>query len=325
MTCEGSETGPVPSVTVVLPVLNGERWITECLRSLRCQTFQDFEILVIDDGCTDNTIAIVRGMDLTSLRIIQGPQQGLGAALACGVSLAQSPYVARQDADDLSHPRRLEIQMAYMTAHPDCVIVGSWAHLIDEQGSKIKMLKLPEKNRSIKLAMNIYSPFVHPSVLLRRDAILRAGNYRTCATALLAEDYDLWSRMASLGDLHNIQQPLVSYRKNPAGMTSTQGRALSRSACTIAIRNSEATLGKKLNDSDTQLFFLFFGRHRRMRVREALHVYQLRLRLLLKSGFPPATRGITWRGWLAPISLVVRAPISTTPLWENGEVFDIEK
>jgi len=317
-------SGSIPAVSVLLPVLNGERWIAESLESLRHQTFKDFEILIIDDGCTDSSISIAQSSGLTSLRIVEGPQQGLGAALALGVSLALSPYVARQDQDDLSDPRRLEKQMAYMDTHPNCIIVGSWARLIDEQGTKMGMLKLPKKNKSIKLALNINSPFVHSSVFFRREAVLRAGNYRTSATALLAEDYDLWSRMTSLGDLHNIQEPLVSYRKNPKGITGTQGRAVSRSGCKIAILTTEATLGERLSDSDRQLFSFFFSRHRKISLAETRHLYRIILRLLLRSGVPPALRGITWRAWLAPLVWTVRAPRESTPLWDIVEAPETE-
>ena len=305
----------VPTISVILPVFNGERWIAESLCSLKKQTFQDFEIILIDDGCTDNTVAIATGMGLSSLRVIQGPQQGLGAALACGVLMSRSLYVARQDQDDLSEPLRFEKQVTYMNRHVKCVIVGSWAQIIDEQGTKIGMLKVPKGNRSIKLALNLDSPFVHTSVLLRRDSVISAGNYFSDNTKVFAEDFDLWSRMASEGDFHNIQNPLVSYRKNPSGITATQGQAVSLSAFTIALGNTEATLDERLSLLDRQLLSFYFGRHRHIRLSEALRLHRLLLRLWSRSGFPSPRHGVFWRRWRAPLVWLIRPPRSNIPFW----------
>ncbi len=308
MTHDDKDVDNVHPLTILLPVLNGERWLSDSLESIRLQTFQDFEVLIIDDGCTDNSMLIARSMNFKSLRIIRGPQQGLGAALACGVLFSSSPFLARQDQDDLSAPDRLEKQMAYMAANPDCVIVGSWAQQIDEDGAQIRILRVPKTTRSINLRMNFDSPFIHTSVLLRRDAVLTAGNYRPSPKKILAEDYDLWSRMLPLGELHNIQKTLVSYRMNSQGITGTQGPSIRRSAIAIAIRNTEASLGKRLSDSDKQLYSLFFRGHTRINLNEAVRIYRILFLLLFRPGFPPPITGIYWRHWLAPLVWIVRAP-----------------
>lgn len=307
-------------MTVLLPVLNGERWIADSLESLRAQTFQDFEILLIDDGCTDRTISIALGLRLPSLRIIQGPRQGVGAALALGVMSSLSPLLARQDSDDLSNPRRLEKQVNYMAEHPNCVMVGSWAQTIDENGLVLGTIKQPKMSRNIKFAMNLNSPFVHTSVLLRKEAVIRAGNYRMSPIRILAEDYDLWSRMAHLGDFHNIQAELVSYRINLDGVTGTHGQALSRSGCEIALRTIDKNLGVRLSDADRQLFSLYFIRHRRISVVDAVRLYLILLRLVVKSGFPPPTQAITWRRWLAPLAWIVRSPKHAVSVRVNDEI-----
>jgi len=320
MTHERMRKSSTPEITIVLPVLNGESWIAESLESLRSQTFQNFEILLVDDGCTDRTIAIASAMGFTSMRMIQGPRQGLGAALALGVSLSLSPYVARQDQDDLSDPFRLEKQVAYMNAHPNCVVVGSWARRIDEQGGTLGVLKVPKKNRTIKLAMNLSSPFVHTSVLLRRDSVLKAGNYRTDCTKVFAEDYDLWARMAPLGDFYNIPKVLVSYRMNPAGITRTQGQAVGRSGYAIAVRTTEVTLGKRLSDGDRRLLSFYFGRHRRINTYEALRLFRILVQLTHKSELPFALHGLSWRVWRAPCAWMLQKPQLTAPFWKDDEI-----
>lgn len=306
-------------MTVLLPVLNGERWIAECLESLRVQSNQDFEVLIVDDGCTDNTISIAQSIGLQALRIIQGPGRGAGAARALGVSCTNSPFIATQDADDLSDQYRIEKQMNHMRKHPDCVIVGSWAYRINETGSIIGTTKMPKNTKSIRFAMHFNSPFVHSSTMLRKEAVVRAGNYPQGTMKIYADDYDLWSRMAYLGELHNIQEELVSYRINSRGVTGTQGQELRRQACAIAIRTSEATLGRSLSETDRRLFSHFFGRSSRVKVVDAFRLYRIFLGLITRSGFPPPKHGMVWRGWLSPIVWIMRSPRNSTPLWKKDE------
>jgi len=254
---------------------------------------------------------------------MQGPGRGAGAARAPGVRSSQSPFIATHDADDLSDPRRLEKQMAYMNANPKCIIVGSWARKIDENGWLIGSIEWPKATKPIRLALNFNNPFVHSATLLRKDAVLKTGNYNDGGTIILCNDYELWSRMAPFGDLHNIQEPLVSYRVNSTGVTGTQGIAMGRQACSIAIRTTEASLSRRLSDPDRQLFSLFFGRHHRISVTEAFHLYRILLRLFVSTGYPRPRRGISWRRWLALIVWIVRAPQQSTALWEKDEIPEI--
>lgn len=291
---------------MVIPVLDCERWIEACLESICTQTVQDFEIFVIDDGCSDRTIEIVSSMGIESLQVILGSGRGAGAARALGICASNSPFIATQDGDDLSDPYRLEKQLEYMHRNSDCVVVGSWARNINESGARKRIIKVPKSSRSLKFALNLGSPFIHSSTLLRREAVLQAGNYPAGATTVYADDYDLWSRMAPIGELYNIQEPLVSYRTNGHGVTGTRGQMLSQQACSIAIRNTEEFLEERLRDSDRTLFALVFHRYRRMRIGEAFRLYKLRIRLLRKAGFPPPVRGITYRSWLAPLVWIAR-------------------
>lgn len=303
-----SELKRVPLISVVLPALNAKRWIAEALESLRNQTFQDFEVLLIDDGSTDDTVAIAHGAGLESLRVMQGPRRGVGAARALGVASSSSMFIATQDADDISHPQRFEKQIAFMLSHPNCVVLGSKARLVDEQGGVVGIINVPEKNRSAAFTLNLKSPFVHTSVLMRRQAILRAGNYRAGPTKIFAEDYDLWTRIAQFGDLHNIQEPLVSYRINSISATGAYRQAALETGFSIAIRTTEVTLGKRLCKSDREIFSLFYRRHRRFRVSEVFRFYKLLVRLFISFGFPPPWREMTRRSWIAPAVLTVRAP-----------------
>ena len=303
---ECAPTSNVPAVTVLLPVLNGEKWIEKSLESLQNQTFKDFEILVIDDGCTDSTLDIIREMRIPSLRVISGPGRGVGGALALGVSSAVSPLLARQDADDLSHPLRLEKQVRYMDAHPECVLSGTWAKKIDGEGNYLGVMKVPRHSRAIKLRLNLNSPFIHPSVIMRRDAVLQVGNYRSNQDKIFAEDFDLWSRLAHIGETHNIQEPLVSYRMNPNGITGSHVAALRRSGSDIAIQNMEVTLDGSFGERERQAFQSYFGTNKRITFTDAMRIYNTFIRIQCGLGFPPPLGAITWRSWLAPIVRTMR-------------------
>lgn len=313
----GSLKTPVPLVTVLLPVLNGERWISECLESLRMQTFQDFEVLLIDDGCTDKTVALARKSGV-KLRVIEGPRQGLGSALACGVIHAESPLLARQDVDDLSHPQRLELQVAYMNSHPNCVLLGTWASTLDENGLPIGTLEMPRSTRAIRFAMNTYCPFVHTSVLMRRKSVVKVGNYKSTPGRIFVEDYDLWTRLAELGDVHNLPQALVSYRIHTQSVTATEGAARISSGRMIADRSLQNTLGMELSESDRELSSLFFFRNRRVSIGEMLRLYRILFGSLLRSGFPPPEICKRWRNWFAPVTWIVRTPRYTNRVPEVG-------
>ena len=307
-----------PLISILLPVRNGERWIGECLESIRSQTFTNYELLIVDDGCTDRTIPIALQMDMKNMRIISGPQRGLGAALAIGVNAARAPFVARQDQDDLSLPLRLEKQVSYMLNHTKCAVVGSWAQHVDEMGKNIRVQKTPESDRSIRFGLHILCPFIHSSVLLRTSAVLSAGNYRTANATVFAEDYDLWSRIAPYGQFHNIQEVLISYRVNLEGISMTQGRELRQSGSAIAIRNIENTLGVSLTKYDKEVVSFFFVAEGRATLRHGFSWYWLVLRILLRSGFPPPLRGLSWRAWARPFVWIFRSPRNSRQVSSNS-------
>ena len=114
-----------PALTVLLPVYNQERYIREAVESVLAQTFRDFELIIIDDGSTDGTAEILGEFDDPRIRMIRGDHKGFVTALRAGIDHARAPWLARMDSDDISAPDRLERQMKFLAAHPDCVFVGS--------------------------------------------------------------------------------------------------------------------------------------------------------------------------------------------------------
>ncbi|WP_119293256.1 glycosyltransferase family 2 protein [Azohydromonas sediminis] len=212
-----------PSVTVLMPAYNAERYVAEAARSILEQTWRDFELLVIDDGSTDGTLKALQALDDRRLRIERNPGNlGLIATLNRGLELARGRYVARMDADDVAQPRRLEMQLTYLEAHPDIAVLGTAVDLIDNVGRRFSGLRYPTDPTAIRALLIEECCLVHPTVVFRRDVVRAVGGYDPQARH--AEDYDLWLRLADRHRLANLDEPLLSYRIHPAQVSVTNLR-----------------------------------------------------------------------------------------------------
>ncbi len=204
-----------PTVSVILPVWNGQRFLAEAIESVTQQTFDSFELIVIDDGSTDGTRPIADGFARRDPRLtVTGqPHSGIVTALNFGIQASRGRYIARMDADDYSLPPRLAKQVAFLDTRPDCVAVGCDVEVIDANSSKIGLLRFPERHLDIAEAlMNGRSALAHPSVVMRKEAVLRAGGYR--ASQFPSEDFDLWMRLCEIGELGNLSEALLRYRRH---------------------------------------------------------------------------------------------------------------
>jgi len=123
-------------VSVVMPVYNGEKWLAYAIDSILHQSLADFELIAVDDGSTDGSRKLLDDAARRDSRIrtADQPHLGVAAALNRGIALARSQVIARMDADDLSHPDRLQKQLAFLDKHPRVAALGSWARVIDERG-----------------------------------------------------------------------------------------------------------------------------------------------------------------------------------------------
>jgi len=191
-----------------MPVYSAERYLREAIDSILSQTFTDFEFLVIDDGSTDGSAAIISSYTDPRLRVIQNScNLGLTATLNRGLDLAGGEYVARMDADDLSLPERLARQVAFLDANPKVGIVGVWAEAFGDAQFKIPH---PPGAETIRAKLLFDSALVHPAVLMRR-AFLEAHRLRYQPLGHF-EDYALWQQAARLFPLANIPEVLFQYR-----------------------------------------------------------------------------------------------------------------
>lgn len=234
-----------PRVTVLMSVYNGERFLREAVDSILAQTFRDFEFLVIDDGSTDSSAAILASYADSRLRVVKNERNiGLTASLNAGLLLARGEYIARQDADDVALPQRLEKQVRAMDERAEVAVLGTGVLSIRESGKPRRSAAFPRCTTPLSLRWQLLfeSPFVHSTVMFRRSVILgELGGYD--ATWRTSQDFELWSRVARTHALGNLPEPLVSFRSHggsvSAGYTA-EGVAKVRDALTA---NMAATLG----------------------------------------------------------------------------------
>ena len=209
-----------PVVTVLMSVRNGLPYLPEAVASVLAQSFADFEFIILDDASTDGTADYLRSVGDPRLRVISLAENiGLTAALNRGLGEARGEFVARHDADDLSHPRRLQEQVAFLRANPACAVVGSQARLVDARGRSLGKKNFPLSHRSICFAHLFDNAFAHSAVTFRRASV---GSYDEAWTA--SQDYELWSRVSERYALANLPQWLVTLRVLDGSITSQHKR-----------------------------------------------------------------------------------------------------
>lgn len=191
-----------------MPVYNCESFIEESVESILNQTITDFEFLIIDDSSTDKTVARIKSYDDPRINLIQKPvNTGYVDSLNLGLSFARGKYVARMDGDDISVSERFAKQFAYMEENEQVVVCGSLCYRMGEN----RIIYAPENHETIKLALLRENALVHPSVMMRKEALNKLSTVYDVDKEP-AEDYDLWVRLVPIGKLHNLQEVLLNYR-----------------------------------------------------------------------------------------------------------------
>jgi hypothetical protein len=212
-----------PTVTVLMAVYNGERYVAQAVESILAQIYGDFEFVIVDDGSTDRSREMIERYSDPRIRLVPNSENtGLAAALNRGLALSRGSLVARQDADDVSEPDRLARQVAYLEAHTDVAVVGSWYRKIDPEGRDLGLRRLPCDPLDVRWAMLFHCPLVHSAVVFRRAALAKRG-WAYDPRFAYAQDYALWSRVAEELPLANVAAPLVRLRVSPWSMTATYG------------------------------------------------------------------------------------------------------
>jgi glycosyltransferase involved in cell wall biosynthesis len=214
--------------SVVIPVCNAELYLPQAIESVLAQTWQDFELIVIDDGSTDHTLEIARKYEACDRRVkvYTQPNRGFAETLHLGFELAASEWVFRMDADDRMRPNRLERQIAFLAEHPELDVASSLVRHIDGENRVIGKdnSKLFTHEAILKLvAANELIGFCHPAAVVRKSAVMAVGGYRKQFWP--AEDIDLWSRLAENGYKMLVQpEYLLDYRMHGSSASVSGAR-----------------------------------------------------------------------------------------------------
>jgi glycosyltransferase involved in cell wall biosynthesis len=210
-----------PRVSVLMPVHNAQRYLEEALDSVLAQSFGDFELLVVDDGSTDGSLAVLRRYAARDhrVRLTSRARTGYLVALNQMLGEARGELAARMDADDVALPGRFARQVAFLDDHPDVVCVGGAFRMIDAEGRLLTTIFPPEADAEIQdLALQGYCSINHPSTMFRREAAVAAGGYRP--EMMPAEDLDLWLRLGDSARLANLAEPVLMYRQHDKSVSA---------------------------------------------------------------------------------------------------------
>lgn len=205
-----------PVVTVLIPVHNGEAYVGFAVDSILGQTLSDFELIVIDDGSTDDTARIIDSYHDPRLRLLTNDGCiGVSASRNRGLEVAAAPYVAFLDADDVAYPDRLEKQVTFLESHPDVVLVGCHLDYIDADGNFLfseNSCQRPCEPDKLRIELLRRACILPSTATGRKSALLEEGGFPAMD---YAEDHDLWCRLAVKHDLAVMPDRLVAYRQHP--------------------------------------------------------------------------------------------------------------
>ncbi|MBK1692149.1 glycosyltransferase family 2 protein [Ectothiorhodospira mobilis] len=266
-----------PEITILMSVHNGRPYLSEAIRSILAQTFDDFEFIIVDDGSTDGS-----GEDLEQwesldarIRLIRQENQGLPVALNRGLRDARGWFVARMDADDISLPERLEMQLNFMRRHPGTGVLGTGIARLDAWGNlSTETWPLPS-SPGLTLWRTLFdSALAHPTVMFRRDVLERFGGYDESLRR--AQDFELWMRLALHTRMQSLPEVLLHRRVNGQGKVRPPPEVDALLLQSMALFHSRV-LGRAPNEEDVSFCRRIYGQPAQ---RETVRALLTRIRYL---------------------------------------------
>ena len=228
---EQGRDGAQPAVSVVIAVLNCQKFIAESIDSILNQTLQDIELIVVDDGSTDGTSGILTDYAARDPRVSvirRSEAGGAGSARNAGIEAARADFIAFQDADDVSLPGRLERHHAHLAAHPEIGFVVSPLIRSDLDNNPIGVKRIPYRGDELAERMQHYCYLSHCAAMFRTQHLREIGGYRDGLAG--AEDYDLLLRLVEKGRVELLDGPVYYHRQVPSGLTYGSNDVLQRGA-----------------------------------------------------------------------------------------------
>jgi hypothetical protein len=250
---------PAPLISVVMAAYNGAGLIEDTIASVLAQDLPDFEIVVVDDASTDDTLARLHALTDPRIRIMALPANG-GPVVARNTAFAaaRGRYIVGLDQDDLCHPDRFSTQVAWLDAHPDTVLVASAVNLL--RSGTIRPPRAPVRTTPASIAwrMQFGNPLVWSSVMFRADAARRLDVFER-TDRIYAEDFDFYTRIARIGTLARIDRPLLTYRIHPGGASRRFTKAMDQSASAVLADMHRARLGADADEAARLMLVHFTG------------------------------------------------------------------
>lgn len=223
----------MPKVSVITTAYNAEDYVQKSLDSIDVQTFDDFEVILLDDGSTDRTKSVLEkyaDSHSNAVLISNEDNQGIPYSRNKALLKASGEYVAIHDADDISLPHRLQDETEFLDAHKKFTFIGSWALRISQTDEEIGSMSYPPKDTGGAFAVITrykLNPIIDPTCMYKKDVILKHGGYTMNPHLRTVLDFELWCRLLCHGYLMaNIQDYLIKYRINPKGVTRTENQTM---------------------------------------------------------------------------------------------------
>jgi glycosyltransferase involved in cell wall biosynthesis len=229
----------LPLISVLLPVYNGQKYLQECLESIKNQNYKIWELIIVNDGSTDCTDEIIKSFIVTipnEVKYLTFEHKGLPFCLNKGVGVASGKYIARMDADDIMLENRLKLQLDYLENNKDIGVLGGHVLEIDENGVVCSIIKHPQNDFEIKQSFRLSSALIHPTVMIRKE-LLQANLYKELYPN--PEDMELWIRLAKITNFSNLDAIILKKRFHSKQITTNSRIFKVRLNKDILLRNLE--------------------------------------------------------------------------------------
>ena len=251
-----------------MPVFNGQTTLIAAIESILAQTYHNFELIVIDDGSRDRSLEIIKSFNDERIRVFTQVNNGLAKTLNVGIFHSNGDFIARQDQDDISKPTRIEKQVKRFMQNMDLVLLGTWAHMINDEGKVVGKIKMPSRNLDLQYITNFYNPFIHTSIMMRSIVLKQIGGYTEEVEKQPPEDYELWGRIKKMGQIENLNECLVEYRVSSNSMSRKFEEIIAANYKKIVVANLQDVF--RFSKNDAVVFF------------ELQYLKQNKFKLLLK-------------------------------------------
>jgi glycosyltransferase involved in cell wall biosynthesis len=232
-----------------MPVFNGQTTLMAAIESILAQTYQNFELIIIDDGSRDRSLEVIKLFTDERIRVFTQVNMGLAKTLNVGIYNSNGDFIARQDQDDISMPTRIEKQVKRFIQNMDLVLLGTRGHSINDEGKVVRKINMPSRNLDLQYITNFYNPFIHTSIMMRSMVLKQIGGYTEEVEKQPPEDYELWGRLKRMGQIENLNESLVRYRVSKNSMSRKFEETIATNYKKIVVANLEDVFHFSKNDA----------------------------------------------------------------------------